>query len=58
MIKHSQSTTAQRPMARKLMVFAAAIALAWGAIGTSQAATRTDLLDMVMTNPHCIVTTN
>ena len=48
MTKFSQSTTAKRPTARALMLFAAVIALAWGAAGTSQAATRTDIKEIVI----------
>ena len=48
MIKYSKSTSARRPTARALMVLAAVMALAWGATGTSQAATRTDIKEIVI----------
>ena len=48
MTKDNQSISAPRPMARALMALAAVVALAWGATGTSQAATRTDIKEIVI----------
>ena len=48
MTKDNQSIAALRPRARALMVLGAVVALAWGAAGTSQAATRTDIKEIVI----------
>ena len=48
MTEDNQSIAVPRPTARALMTLAAVVVLAWGAAGASQAATRTDIKEIVI----------